>query len=169
MMMTEQNVLEMLSKSEAHVYTYIKEESQKHGGAIKESMKQIGERLGSSEATVHRAISKLRKQGIIGIVPSMDKAESNEIVYYGIPDPKQQVGDIFKMISELNSSKNRFEAILESKDQQLEQQAREKELLYTRIGELEEKLKALQQFDKGEVISSRDLGNGTTAYIIKNN
>ncbi|PVC75152.1 hypothetical protein C2I27_03715 [Priestia megaterium] len=168
-MMTEQNVLEMLSKSEAHVYTYIKEESQKNGGAIKESMKQIGERLGSSEATVHRAVSKLRKQGIIGVVPSMDKAESNEIVYYGIPDPKQQVGDIFNMISELNSSKNRFEAILESKDQQLEQHAREKELLYTRIGELEEKLKALQQFDKGEIISSRDLGDGTTAYIIKNN
>lgn len=168
-MMTEENVLEMLSKSEAHVYTYIKEESQKHGGTIKESMKQIGERLGSSEATVHRAISKLRKQGIIGIVPSMDKAESNEIVYYGLPDPQQQVGDIFKMINELNSSANRFEAILESKDKQLQQQARDKDLLYARIGELEEQIKALQQFSQGEVISSRNLGDGTTAYIIKNN
>lgn len=171
-MLTEDQVLEMLSKSEVTVYEYIKNESEKNDGSLKESMKEIGNHLDLSEATVHRAIRKLRKQGIIGIVPSVEKAESNEIIYYGIPDPEQQVGDIFKMIGELSSASNRFEAILASKEQQVDQLKRDKEMLHERIEELEVELKkqytANTGFNPDKIISSQSLGDGTTAYIVKN-
>ena len=171
-MLAEEQVLEMLSKSEITVYEYIKQESQKRRGSIKESMKQIGDKLGLSEATVHRAIRKLRKQGVIAIVPSMEKAESNEIVYYGIPDPEKQVHDIFKMIGELSSSANRFEAILKSKDEQIERLELEKELLYQRINQLEIELKKVKAgkllgLDESKIISVQPLDDGTVAYIIK--
>lgn len=171
-MLTEDKILEMLSKSERTVYEFIKTETELHDGSIKESMKDIGNRLGLSEATVHRAVRKLRKQGIIGIVPSMEKAESNEIIYYGLPNPDKQVNDIFKMIGELNSSANRFEAILQSKDQQIEQLHREKDMLYQRIDQLQLELKQKELAEKtglhsNKIISSQKLDDGTTAYIVK--
>ncbi len=171
MSLGEDSILEMLSKSELIVYDYIKRKSES-GDSIKESMKQIGDTLGVSEATVHRAIRKLRKQGIIGIIPSVEKAESNEIIFYGIPDPDQQVSDIFSMIGELNSSANRFEAVLKVKDQKIEQLTREKEMLIKRIDELEANLsKVIAQksgIDESKIISSQPLNDGTTAYIVKN-
>lgn len=173
MMLNEQRVLETLSKSEVAVYDYLKEESSKRGGSVKESMKYIGEILQTSEATVHRAIRKLRKQGIIGIVPSMEKAESNEIIFYGIPDEKEQVNDIFKMVGQLSSNVNRFEEILKGKERKIEQLNREKELLYEEIDKLRMELKQKEQthaysFEFGDIISSQELDDGTTAYIIQN-
>lgn len=171
-MMTEEEIAKLLSKSENAVYEYIKQESELRGGSIKESMKEMGNRLGLSEATVHRTVRKLRKQGVIGIVPSMEKAESNEIVYYGIPDPDKQVNDIFKMIGELSSSANRFEAVLHVKEQQIEHLVREKEMLYKRISQLETELKQSRAQKTGlddlRIISSQPLDDETTAYIIKN-
>lgn len=168
-LITEEMVQNLLSKSELTVYEYIQTKAGEPGGSIKESMKDIGNHLGLSEATVHRAVRKLRKQGVIGIVPSMEKAESNEIIYYGLPDPTKQVGDIFKMISELNSSANRFEAILQNKDHQIEQLKREKEMLYERIEQLELELnQANTGFDVSKILSSQPLDDGTTAYIVKN-
>lgn len=171
MMLTEDKVLENLSKSESTVYSYIKQECEAKGGSLKQSMKDIGDALGLSEATVHRAVRKLRKQGVIGIIPSMEKAESNEIVYYGIPDPEQQVNDIFKMIGNLNANANRFESILKAKDQEIERYKRDKEKLYERIDQLEVELKQARVgktgIDFSKVISSQPLDDETTAYIIK--
>lgn len=172
MMLTEEKVTELLSKSENEVYEYIKRASQSQGGKLKESMKDIGGHLSLSEATVHRAIRKLRKNGVIGIVPSMEKAESNEIVYYGIPDPHQQLTDMFKMIGELSSSSNRFQSVLQAKETENEQLMRDKEMLYERIDQLEMELRQLRAektgFDKERIISSQSLDDGTTAYIVKN-
>lgn len=171
MLMTEEKILEMLSKSENTVYEYIKSQCDNGNKALKESMKNIGDKLGLSEATVHRAVRKLRKQGIIGIVPSMEKAESNEILYYGIPDPDKQVGDIFKMIGELSSSANRFETILKTKNQAIETLTLEKQTLYRQIDQLKVELKKARAagFNKNDIISSQPLDDGTTAYIVKTN
>ena len=98
------------------MFQYNKEESEKHDGRIKQSMKKIGEKLNTSEATVHRAVRKLRNHGIIGIVPSQEKAESNEIVYYGLPNEEEQANEIFEMVNHLNSSINRFKTLLSRKD-----------------------------------------------------
>jgi DNA-binding Lrp family transcriptional regulator len=169
-MLTEEKMLEILSKSETTVYSYIKQECEKAGN-LKKSMKDIGDVLDLSEATVHRAVRKLRKQGVIGIIPSMEKAESNEIVYYGIPDADQQVNEIFQMIGTLNANANRFESILKAKDIENDQLKRDKELLYERIDQLELELKAAREqnsgFDMSKVISSQPLDDGTTAYIVK--
>jgi DNA-binding Lrp family transcriptional regulator len=172
-MLTEAKIMEMLSKSEITVYEYIQKKSQENKGSMKESMKDIGNQLDLSEATVHRAIRKLRKQGIIGIIPSMEKAESNEIVYYGIPDPDKQATDIFKMIGELSSASNRFEAILKAKELENEQLMRDKELLYQTIDQLKMELQQSRTdtnvFNNSTIISSQSLDDGTTAYIVKNN
>jgi len=170
-MLTEEQVLEILSQSEIQVYQYIKEQTERKEGPIREPMKQIGEKLGLSEATVHRAVKKLRKQGVIGIVPSVEKSESNEIVYYGIPDPDKQVHEIFKMIDELSSSANRFETILKTKEAQIEQLKRDKELLYQKIDQLEEELRkahaAQAGLDPRKIVVSQPLDDGTVAYIVK--
>lgn len=177
-MLTEEKVIEMLSKSEVMIYEYIKKQAEANGGSMKESMKDIGkDSMGDgrvlSEATVHRAIRKLRKQGIIGIVPSVEKAEANEIVYFGVPEPDKQATDIFKMIGELSSSANRFEAILKAKETENDQLMRDKEILYERIDQLEMKLKQVQEsddvivFSKTQIVSSQLLEDGITAYIVK--
>lgn len=167
-MLTEKSVIELLSNSEVTVYHYIKEKCESNDGALKQSMSAIGKSLGVSEATVHRAVRKLKKQGVIGIVPSSEKAESNEIIYYGLPDADKQVGDIFKMIGELSSSANRFEAILKTKDDIIDQLKRDKEDLYEKIDFLEQQAKNGSGFDQSKIISSQPLGDGTTAYIVKN-
>jgi DNA-binding PadR family transcriptional regulator len=168
MTMTEKSILEMLSKSEITVYEYIKKQSELLKGSLRESMATIGENISLSEATVHRAIRKLRKEGVIGIVSSMEKAEPNEIVYFGIPDPDKQVGDIFTMIQELSSSAKRFETILLAKDRQIEQLKRDKELLYEHIDRLELELKKSRPFEPSQLISTQPLDDGTTAYIVRN-
>ncbi len=171
MSLTEDSILEMLSKSELIVYNYIKKKSQ-NGDSIKESMKQIGDTLDVSEATVHRAIRKLRKQGVIGIIPSVEKFESNEIIFYGVPDPKEQISEIFSMIGELSSSADRFEAVLKTKDESIDKLTRENEVLQERIEELEAKLAGViaqnAGIDESKIISSQPLSDGTTAYIVKN-
>lgn len=166
-MMTEKTILEMLSKGEVSVYEYIKLQCQSDGGSLKKSMADIGHELDLSEATVHRAVRKLRKQGIIGVISSMEKAEPNEIVYYGIPDPDKQVGDIFTMIQELSTSAKRFETILEAKDRTIDQLKRDKELLYEQIDRLEMEIKRGAPWSKDRIISSQSLEDGTTAYIVR--
>jgi len=170
--MTEENVLELLSKSEKSVYEYIKQKAETNSArSVKESMKEIGNQLELSEATVHRAIKKLRKNGIISIVPSVEKAESNEIVYYGVPDAEKQVGDIFSMIGELSASASRFEAILASKDLEIEKLQRENALLYADIDQVNKEVRELRAaqvgIDSSKIISSQPLPDGTTAYIVK--
>lgn len=173
MVSTEEDILELLSKSERTVYMYIKEKAEKGVRIIKESMKEIGDKLGVSEATVHRSLRKLRKQGVIGIIPSAEKSESNEIVYYGIPDPLKQAHDIFEMIHQLNLNAKRFEEILKMKDNKISQLMRDKETLYARIDELEQELALLRAQSKGfdgyNIVSSQPLDDGTIAVILRKN
>jgi DNA-binding MurR/RpiR family transcriptional regulator len=166
-MLTEKNVLDKLSKSELSVYEYIKEQCQANGGTLKESMSDIGSKVDSSEATVHRAVSKLRKDGVIGIESSMEKAEPNTIIYFGVPDPMKEVGNIFGMIQELSANAKRFEAILMAKDREIEQHRRDKDLLYEQIDRLEQELRNPAPFDTARILSSQSLDDGTTAYIIR--
>ena len=112
--MTDNTFLQQLSKSEIMVFEYIKEQT-KEGHNLKSSMKKIGEQLNVSEATVHRAIRKLRQNEIIGIVPSQEKAESNEIIFYGLPDSEKEADEIFDMVSSLNCRVSRFKALIEKK------------------------------------------------------
>lgn len=166
-MMTEKSLLEMLSKSEQTVYKYIKEQCELLGGSLKEPFSSIGKRLDMSQATVHRAVKKLRQQGIIGVVSSEDKTEANEIIFYGIPAPDKQVGDIFSMIQQLSDSAKRFEKILESKDMTISALKRDKELLYERIDRLEVDARRGAPFDPDRIVSSQSLEDGTTAYIVR--
>ncbi|MCY9186522.1 winged helix-turn-helix transcriptional regulator [Bacillus halotolerans] len=113
MMFSEEKVLASLSENETRVYDYIKTKAESNDNrTLKESMRKISGQLGISEATVHRAVQKLRTNGVIEIVPSREKTESNEIVFYGIPEPDEQVSDIFKMVGSLSSGVKRFETIL---------------------------------------------------------
>lgn len=176
MMLTEEKIQDSLSKSEAHVYQYLKAACGQKNGSIKKSMKDIGDKLGLSEATVHRAIRKLRKAGVIGVIPSMEKAESNEIIYYGIPDPDKQVKDIMKLFGELSGNVNRFETILQAKDQEIDRHIRDKDLMYEKIDQLENEITELRKgrnvdtagIDPSRIVETRPLDNGLTAYIVKN-
>ncbi|CUB54071.1 LexA repressor [Bacillus subtilis] len=171
-MMNHDEVLSMLTENEKKIFNYIKETASEQGGSVKASMSKMGEATGLSEATAHRAVKKLRKLGIIGIVPSLEKAESNEIVYYGSSvDESQQIMDIMKQAGQLTSGLNRLESVLKTKEESLEKIQREK-------AELEQKVQALQQelatvraqqsgIDSSKIISSQSLGDGTTAYIVK--
>lgn len=175
---------QLLSKGEQTVYEYIRTQAQERG-SIKESMSVMADKLGTSEATVHRAIRKLYKEGIIGIVPSKEKAESNEILFYGFPDEEQQVDEILEMVTRLNMNVNRFQTILAKKDQELEQLKRDKKAAYKQIDDLREQLKQLDQtittqqqtietlqtggelFSQGKVVSSTPLGDGKFALIVQ--
>lgn len=170
-MLTEKDLLGLLSKSEVTVYEYIKAMCEQNNGKLKQSMSDIGESLGGlSEATVHRTVRKLRKEGIIGINSSVEKAEPNEIVYYGIPDPDQQVNQILDTIKQLNGMSERFETILAAKDRTIEQSKRDKELMLEQIDRLEleiERLRGGHPFDPARIISYESLEDGTTAYLVR--
>lgn len=166
-MMTEKSLLEMLSKSEVSVYEYIRDKSELGGGSMKEPFSKIAEALNVSNATVHRAVKKLRQQAIIGVVSSEDKTEASELIFYGIPEPEKQVGDIFNMIQSLSESSKRFENILQAKDKQVEEMSHENALLKERINELEQELRRGAPFDPERIISSQSLDDGTTAYIVR--
>ncbi|WP_218154805.1 hypothetical protein [Paenibacillus sp. UNC496MF] len=196
-----------LSKGEQLVYTFLKEESQQHEGAIVQiSMDQmrhmILERYGElivprkrangpaertfSEATVHRAITKLQQAGVIGIRPSVDKAEANAIKFFGIPDPWEQVEQFIELSSNLQMAAQQFKSILESKDREIQQLQRERAQLFRELDELSDATRRanelndqLQQtmrqmhegksspFDESMIIAVADLEDGTTAYITK--
>jgi DNA-binding Lrp family transcriptional regulator len=172
-MMNIDEVLSMLTENEKKIFNYIKATAGKQGGSVKASMSKMGEATGLSEATAHRAIKKLRKLGIIGIVPSLEKAESNEIVYYGSSvDESQQIMDIMKQAGQLTiSGLNRLESVLKGKEESLEKVQREKAQLEQQIEKLQKELAAVRAqqsgIDSNKIISSQPLGDGTTAYIVK--
>lgn len=170
-MLTEQSILEELSKSERLVYYYIKEKASQNDNQIQESMDSIGDAVGVSEATVHRTIRKLKKEGVIGILPTPEKSDANIIKFFGIPDPKKQVTEIFDMISSLNLNAKRFENILEQKDQEIEKLKQEIDTLYKEIEKYKKMLASSSNisFDGGEVVKSEPLGNNLYALIVKKN
>lgn len=172
MMFTEEKVLASLSENEEKVYNYIKTKAESNAdNSLKESMRKISGQLGISEATVHRAVQKLRTNGVIEIVPSREKTESNEIVFYGIPEPEEQVGDIFKMAGLLNSGVKRFETILQNLTEENKRLGNENKELHERISQLQAELKkapaAQAGIDTTKIIQTQPLKDGTIVYIVK--
>lgn len=183
--MSKENFLDGLSKSERKIHDYIKKETDKSNGRFSQSMSKIGEAVGVSEATVHRAVRQLKKSGVIGVVASAEKAESNEIIYYGEPDEEEQVQSIITMASQLNSDIDRFQSLMEAKDSTIRTMERERALLLKQLGEQEEKLKNYKNLVEGltEIVSSyedghpvlseknivgyTELGEGNSALIFK--
>jgi DNA-binding Lrp family transcriptional regulator len=206
--MSENLIENLLSKGEQLVYEYIKEEAEKHG-SVRESMDSIAESIRVryadripvrnvkapngetipektfSEATVHRAITKLKKEGIIQVNPSNDKAVPNEIIFYGLPNEDEQLQEILEMASKLNLSLSRLQTIITNKEKEIYQLKLDKKNLYKELDGLKEQLrrmnllnielqKALRDvesgknpFKEGTVIGISDLGDGTKAYIVK--
>lgn len=171
-MMNHEEVLSMLTENEKKIFEYIKKTASEHGGSVKASMSKMGEATGVSEATAHRAVRKLRSSGIIGIVPSLEKAESNEIVYYGSSvDDSQQILDIIAQAGKLASGVNRLESVLKAKEESLERAERRNSELQSKVDQLEQELALLRAkqsgIDSSKIVSSQPLGDGTTAYIVK--
>lgn len=52
-------------------------------GLIKKSMMQMAEETGYSNATIHRSIKTLEKEGYIQIIPSKNPKKPNTIIYLG--------------------------------------------------------------------------------------
>jgi predicted transcriptional regulator len=193
---------QLLSQTEQLVYRYLKDESK--NGPIKQSMKNMaksvldryndeiqarpsasGPEKTLSEATVHRAIRKMNKEGIIGIVPSQEKAESNEIVFYGLPDEERQVDELMDLGNRLHQSLNRFQSLLLRKDQELEQVKRDRQELYKEIDALAASNTQLQQtnahlnamlqqylaghdvFGNRKIIEAEELPDGTMAVVLQ--
>lgn len=150
----EQTLLLELTKSELMVYEYLKERAGTTGdNKILESNRDIGSKIDLSEATVHRALRKLKKLGVISIIPSEGRAQPNTIVFHGIPDETEEIDDIFNMVSQLNSSVNRFQHVLSAKNNEIMKLQNELHEAYERIQQLQEMLEkshgiiqALQQF-----------------------
>lgn len=105
-----------LKKNELKVLKYIEKETFEGKEHLSESMKSIGEKLGISEVTVHRAISKLTQLGYIGYIANTSKFKSNLIVYYGPPVSPEKISEepFFDMLIEFNQRANRFKYILET-------------------------------------------------------
>ena len=120
--MSIETTKEILSKSESAVYDYIQERTKNGEVSLKESMKAIGLNLGLSEATVHRAISKMVDRGVVSITPSSDKSESNGIIFFGEPNNPQELKNdrFFDMILEIQQRAERFKNIIENYRVQLE-------------------------------------------------
>lgn len=52
-------------------------------GLIKKSMMQMAKETGYSNATIHRSIKTLEKEGYIQIIPSKNPKKPNTIIYLG--------------------------------------------------------------------------------------
>ncbi|MBR2246089.1 hypothetical protein [Oceanobacillus profundus] len=174
----ENEILGRLKPSAKKVHDYIQEKSKETDGRLRESMAKIGENIGLSDATVHRSVRILQSEGIIGIVPSSDKTESNEIIYYGVPDEEKEVNDILTMASDLNSSLNRFQALMKTKDDTIRSLQAEKDHLLKQVKEQQGLITGLQDIVKSyenglsilseeNIIGITELGEDTKALIFK--
>ncbi len=150
-----------LSKTEKTIHKYLQEESENGKVKVRESMSDIGKKLGFSEATIYRSIRKLTKLGVIGIVPSMGKAKSNEIIYYGQPDEEKQVEDIFNLASDLSNGVRRFETLMESKDNTIRALERELKHMSEESEKLKEELHKCNKLNEGlkEILKEYEQGN----------
>lgn len=199
-------IKQYLSNSERLVYLYLKEVSS-DGGPIKQSMKQIArgildkyqEQIVSrsskcdeiqlektfSEATVHRAVRKLLLEGVISVIPSAEKSESNMIVFYGLPDETDIFEDLVSLAEELNLQMHRLRAVLNRKNRELELLRRDRQCLYDEIDGLRRDYEAIIDSKKslnkriqkspsdnhylrnGEILSATSLTDGTIGLIIQ--
>lgn len=181
-MITEEKLIsDILTKTEVKIYNYIKAETGEVGKKLKESRLSIAQQLDTSDVSVHRTLKKLKEYNVISIIPSSDKVEPDQIVYEGFSDEKneqEQLDDIFSMVNQLNSHVTRFENLLDTKQKtidkleiQLSRKLKEVDELTKNIDHLNQQIATLQLqkngLDPERIISSQSLGDGTTAYIIK--
>ncbi|WP_067923929.1 hypothetical protein [Alicyclobacillus shizuokensis] len=183
-MSSESVILELLSAGEQKVYEFLKRHKR-----LKMSMEDIGKAIGEetgekvSEATVHRAVRKLYKEGIIGIIASKEKADPNEIIYYGIPDAEQEVNHIIDMVNMLNQHTSRFQQILAKKEQEVErlrlelEAAKARESMSATEPWIQSFVQSMQEMVKGEfehvqnlaIESAHKLEDGRIAVILRVN
>lgn len=164
------NLFENLTEKEKLMYRYIEDETDQGKIQLEQSYDQIGEALNISGATVHRAIHKLRKLGILGVIPSTNKYESNKLNFYGIPNEEEQIDDIIQMVKTLNLNAERFQSVLHSKDEEITALRKENDDIFERHQLLLEEMDILRKavkFDPEKIISSQALGDGTIAYLVK--
>lgn len=199
-------IKQYLSNSERLVYLYLKEVSS-DGGPIKQSMKQIAmgilgkyrEQIVSrsskcdetqlektfSEATVHRAVRKLLLEGVISIIPSSEKTESNMIIFYGFPDETDIIEDLASLAVELNLQMHRLRAVLNRKNRDLELLRRDRQHLYDEVDGLVKNYEELSSSNKtindllrssfsndeylrmGNIVTATKLEDGSIALILK--
>lgn len=191
-----------LSNSERLVYLYLKEVSS-DGGPIKQSMKQIARGILDkyrehivtraskddevqlektfSEATVHRAVRKLLLEGVITVIPSVEKSESNMIVFYGLPYETDIIEDLVSLAEELNLQMHRFRAVLNRKNRELELLRRDRQHLYDEVDGLvklsssnktiNDLLRSSTSNDEylrmGNIVTATKLEDGSIALILK--
>lgn len=153
----------LLSENEQAVFDYIKKETDAGKKLLKEPMKAIGRKIGSSEATVHRAVTKLLSRGVIGIISSSDKSESNAIQYFGDYDTIGVLKEepFFDMIMELKQRADRFKSIVETYATQYEATSRVNEELMKEVEDLKKELKTYRSADSGEAAN----GNSSGSFI----
>lgn len=167
------NFYEQLTENEKPIYHYIKESTENGKKELVQSYAGIGEATGTSSATVFRAVKKLISFGIVSVVPSVDKYKSNKIIFHGemtMQEQQQSIKEIVDMISSLHLNTERFENILKTKDTSIQELEQQCEKLSNENSELKaqiKKLEACMQFDASKIISQKDLGNGTIAYLLK--
>lgn len=102
-------------RTQDDVVDYIKNHSSTDG-KLTESLMDIANQLGYSNATIHRTLKNLEKDGIVDIIPSEHPTKPNTIVYQGTI---QQADDIIArgvhLMSELEKlTKNVHEYIQEA-------------------------------------------------------
>lgn len=102
-------------RTQDDVVDYIKNHSSEDG-KLTESLMDIANQLGYSNATIHRTLKNLEKDGIVDIIPSEHPTKPNTIVYQGTI---QQADDIIArgvhLMSELEKlTKNVHEYIQEA-------------------------------------------------------
>lgn len=158
--MDERTLMEDLTKNEKKIYFYLKEKNEK---SIKESFEFIQSQTETSSPTVHRAIKKLQSLGIISVVPSSKRSTPNEIIFHGMPDEEQEVDDIFKMVSFLNTNVNRFKTIIDQKTHEIEELQEQIQLLKKENEFLKEKDNNFNE----KLVRIVDIDEQTKAYVVK--
>jgi len=138
-----------------------------------------------SEATVHRAVRKLLLEGVISIIPSNEKTESNMIVFYGLPDETNIIEDLASLAEELNLQMHRFRAVMSRKNRELELLRRDRQHLYDEVDGLVKNYEELSNSNKtlndllhssspndeylrmGKIVTATKLEDGSIALILK--
>lgn len=138
---------QQLSASEQKVYDYVKSEAERNGGSFTESMKTMGDKLGVSESTVHRAIRKMSKAGLVSLIPSPEKTKPSEIVYYGDreEDQQEQVDKIFMIASDLNNNMTRLKALMDAKDHVIRTMEEERTKLINQLNNQQKEIENLRE------------------------
>jgi predicted ArsR family transcriptional regulator len=83
------NISTVRKRTQEDVVEYIKSHAQ--DGKLSESLMDIAERLGYSNATIHRVLKSLEKQGLVRIIPSGVPTKPNTIVFQGEIDKTHDV------------------------------------------------------------------------------